>query len=386
MSPEKPSKPTKLCPTCGTRVNEDAPRCLVCGTDLTSTERLSRPEKAVQGSRMPEITLSLPAVLGLLAMFLTIGAGLVYIALRQVPTQAAAEPTTTPTETLTVTPTLSPTPPPPTITNTPEPSPTPMEYTVKLGDSCLGIALSFHVSVNSIVLENPDLAADCSNIFEGQKLLIPQPTPTPTELPTATLSAAESTEAACSKVEHTVAENDTLSSIALNYAVPMDAIREYNGLVNDTVRFGQNLVIPLCKRDSTPGPTATPTLPPPYSAPNLLLPPDGAPFTLADESVTLQWASVGTLRENESYAVTIMDVTEGQNRRLVEYVRDTKFIVPASFRPNDSAPHVMRWWVITVRQTGTNDEGNPIWEPAGATSSTRDFTWSGVSPAGTPTP
>jgi ribosomal protein L40E len=83
MSAEKTTNPTKLCPTCGTRLSQDATRCLVCGTNLAtpSVEKSSRPARgAVQGSRMPEITLSLPAALGLLALFLTIGAVLVYLA------------------------------------------------------------------------------------------------------------------------------------------------------------------------------------------------------------------------------------------------------------------------------------------------------------------
>ena len=70
MTPEKITSPTKLCPTCGTRVKEDATRCLVCGADLTNVEKVTQANKVVQGSRMPSITLSLPAALGLLALFL----------------------------------------------------------------------------------------------------------------------------------------------------------------------------------------------------------------------------------------------------------------------------------------------------------------------------
>jgi len=380
MSPEKPIKSTKLCPTCGTRVSEDAARCLVCGTDLTGAEKASRQPKAVQGSRMPEITLSLPAALGLLTLFLIIGAVLVYFALQST-SQPAAVATATPTLTVTLTSSPSPTPVTPTVTNTPLPSPTPLSYTIKAGDTCGAIAFQFKVSILSIVLQN-NLPADCGTLIVGQKLLIPQPTPTATPPATATLSPDEATESACQKADYTVQENDTLSSIALNYSVPVEAIRDYNGLVNDVVRFGQKLVIPLCRREKVGGPTATPTLPPPYPAPNLLLPPDGAAF-LGDDIITLQWASVGTLRENEAYAVTIEDVTDGQGRKMVVYVTDNKLIVPISFRPTDNLPHAMRWWVLPVRQIGTDSEGNPIWDAAGSTSAQRVFVWQGA-PGGAP--
>ncbi|NLG71634.1 MAG: LysM peptidoglycan-binding domain-containing protein [Chloroflexi bacterium] len=392
--PDKPSKPTKLCPTCGTRVSEDAARCLVCGTDLTSIDKAAKNPKVVQGSRMPEVTLSLPAILGLFAMFLVIGAGLVYVAMRQAtPVVAENAPSETPTITVTVTPTVSPTSEPPTATHTPEPSPTPQSYTIKAGDTCLAIATNFGVSVQSIVLLN-DLPASCSPLTEGMTLLIPFPTPTATPPPTGTLPPEQATVAACETIEYTVAEGDTLGKIAAMYAVSKEAIAEWNGLVNELVRFDQTLVIPLCEREPTPGPTPPPPPPPPYGPPALLLPPDGAPFTLADETITLQWSAVGTLRSNEAYAVTIEDVT-AQSPKLVEYVTDTKFIVPTSLRPTDGRAHTLRWTVITVRQVDTDEDGRPIWEAAGAPSQPRVFTWVGTGsapespssgPEATPTP
>jgi len=102
--------------------------------------------------------------------------------------------------------------------------------------------------------------------------------------------------------------------------------------------------------------------------------------------VTLQWASIGTLRENERYQVTIVDVTSGQGLRLTEYVTDTKFIVPTTFRPNDNLAHVIRWWVTTVRQNGVDDQGQPIYESAGAMSEERVFSWVGVAVQGSPSP
>ena len=111
------------------------------------------------------------------------------------------------------------------------------------------------------------------------------------------------------------------------------SFKEYNGLVNDTVRSGQVINIPLCQRLATPGPSPTPTLPPPYAAPNLLLPADGTAFSLpGDETVTLQWAAVGTLRETEAYAVNVLDVTDG-DKREGSGVRNGHEIHPPGFDP-----------------------------------------------------
>jgi len=383
MSEEPSSQKTKICPTYGTRLSENATRCPVCGTELVAGAATPVSEKNLQASRMPEITLSLPAALGLLALFLLVGAAAVFLTLRTTGRVTEPPPVPTPTMTVTVTPT-------PTETLTPTPIPTatpqpPFDYTVAAGDTCSSIALTFGVSVQSIIILN-NLPASCNNLVVGETLKIPYPTPTPPPAPTATLEAAEATRAACDTVNYTVQENDTLSSIAANYAVPQEAIKSYNGLSTDTVFLGMSLVIPLCERAATPGPTPTPTIPPPYPAPNLLLPPDGASFSLANDTVTLQWASIGTLRDNEAYQVTVVDVTDGEGRKIVEYVTDTKFIVPVSFRPKDNIPHVMRWSVTTVRQTGTDEQGEPIWSSAGSVSIERVFSWTGAAPAATPTP
>lgn len=210
--------------------------------------------------------------------------------------------------------------------------------------------------------------------------------PTPLPAATATLEAAQATLAACEKVIYTVQEGDTLGTISANYAVPAEAIKSYNGLPTDTVYLGLNLTIPLCERAATPGPSPTATIPPPYTAPNLLLPADGSSFTLANDNITLQWASIGTLRDNEAYMVTIEDVTEGQGRRLVDYVNDTKYIIPVTFRPKDSLPHIYRWHISTARQTGTDDQGQPVWDSAGENSLQRVFSWQGVAPEATPKP
>ena len=310
---------------------------------------------------------------------------MVFFALQQNDQIQIVVPTDTPTLTLTVTPSLTPTPVTPTMTPTPEPTATPFSYEVKTGDTCGGIAFAFDVSVQSIVRLN-NLPADCATLFQGQELLIPYPTPTATSFPTATLSGLDATLAACEKIYYTVQENDTLSSISGNYNVPIEAIKEFNGMVNNTVYAGLNIVVPLCERFATPGPSPTPTPPPPYTAPNLLLPADGSHFSITEGVITLQWAAVGTLNANEAYAVTIEDITDGSGRKIVGYVEETKYIVPASFRSTENVPHIYQWWVMTVRQIGTDETGNPIWDTAGAGSARRSFTWIGEANAVTPTP
>ena len=386
MSPESTSTPnTKICPTCGTRLADNATRCLVCGTELSQTMEAKKPA-SIQASRMPEITLSLPIVLGLLALFLVVGAALVFFVMRLTGSSPAASgaagtPTSSATPTVTVVFTEA-------ATSTPVPTATtqpPFDYTIASGDTCTSIAVSFGISVQSIIILN-NLPVACNTLSIGQAVKIPYPTPTPLPAATATLESAQATLAACEKVIYTVQENDTLGTISANYAVPGDAIKSYNGLSTDTVFLGMNLTIPLCERAATPGPTPTATIPPPYPAANLLLPADGASFTLANDNITLQWASIGTLRDNETYIITIEDVTEGQGRRLIDYAKDTKFIVPVSFRPKDNAPHIFRWFISTVRQTGTDDQGQAIWDNAGENSSQRVFSWQGVAPEATPKP
>lgn len=336
---------------------------------------------------MPEVTLSLPAAVGILAVVIIVAAAIMFFVLRTGgggggdPLAPAESPTPSLTPTASQPPTAT-SPATDIPTATPQP---PFEYKVSEGDgSCSQLAFNFGVSVQSIIIEN-NLPSTCP-ISVGQILKIPYPTPTIPPPATSTSLPVDATKNACETVPITVQDGDTLSSISLNYAVPMAAIKEFNGLTTDNVFVGSNLLIPLCMRAATPGPTPTATIPPPYPASNLLLPADGAAFTLANDVVTLQWASVGVLRDGEAYQVTVEDVTSNQTRRLTDYVTDTKYIVPTTFRPKDNVAHVLRWWVTPVRQSGSDDQGQPIWVASGAVSEKRVFTWVGVAVAGTPVP
>jgi LysM repeat protein len=336
----------------------------------------------VQAPKLPEVTLNLPIAIGLLILILFVGAGATYFALSA--GGKVAQPTQTVTPTMTATVTLTPTNAP---TATPLPTFTPLppiSYTVHANDLCSGIAYYYNVSVQSIIDLNK-LDTSCT-LREGQILLIPQPTPTASPTVTSTVNGSSATQSACQTDTYKVQANDTLGGISNAYNVSIAAIESYNGLPSDTVWEGMTLIIPLCQRAPTEGPTPTPTNPPPYPAANLLLPDDGAAFNASNDTISLQWSSVGTLRANEAYEVHVEDVTAGADRKLVDYVTDTRYNVPVTFRPGEGSPHIIRWWVIPVRQSGTDSDGKAIWSSAGAASSTRVFSWTGLASAAATTP
>jgi LysM repeat protein len=381
---EKISRGSQNCPVCGTRISESATRCLVCGTILDGNATAKK-ERPIDSKRIPEIKMNLGALIGLGVLFLAlIGVVIFLVISQQRAGTAAAIVTEEPTQTTTPTMTLSP-------TNTPtlQPEPTwtplpPLDYVVKANETCSDIAAQFRVSVQSIILAN-NLSTDCM-LSEGRTLKVPQPTLTPSPVPTATPEAIEVIADTCTNtVSIVVSSSDTLQGIAMNYNVAMKDIQDFNKLTGTTIRQGQTLIIPLCDRLPTPGPTLTPTPLPPYPAPNLLLPRSGTAFSATDESVTLQWAAVAALQTNEVYRVKVQDLTSVEEKILVEYVTDTKFILPSTFRPTDGNPHIIQWSVTVARQIN-QDNNNPIYEEAGATSAFRVFSWigTGVQPTAAP--
>jgi LysM repeat protein len=378
MSAESISQ--KYCPTCGSKISESATRCSVCGRYLTPSAK-PETQKTVKSPKLPMLTLNLPVAIGFFVILVAIGAAVTFLLLRSTGNVVLPTPTVTATVTSTITPTPTETP-----TETPAPTATPLPpvtVTVGLGQTCSYFAVVYNVTVPSIIDLNK-LDPNCT-VYQGKTILIPQPTYTPTPEATKTLSADQATQSACEKITYKVQSGDTIAGIAANYAISEDGLRAWNGITSNNLYSGTTIIIPLCERLPTSGPTPTPTTPPPYPAVNLLLPVDGAPYSGANDAVTLQWASVGTLRQNEFYKVTVEDVTAGGGRKIEAFVTDTSYIITVNFRPLETIPHVMRWYVEPVRQTGSDPQGNPVYTSAGAVSQPRIFTWSGVG-AVTPTP
>ncbi len=372
-----PAVGPRLCPTCGTRVGAVATKCLVCGADLTvAGGRGSTVAARGRSLSAPQVTLSMPVLVGLVVILLVMGGGLLVMASGGgFPFGMGQEDAGTPTPTASVTP-----PPtftsPPTPTETPVPSPTPLPplaYTVVAGDTCGVLAFTYNVSVASIIELN-NLNPNCI-LTVGSILQIPQPTYTPTPLPTATLN--QNVEPQPTPVTHIVQAGETLAGIAKFFGLSVVDLMEANGITDpDSIQAGQILIIPI-EKIVTPGPSPTPTLPPPYLAPNLLQPAEGMSFQ-PEAVITLQWASVGELRSGEFYYVTVEDVT-CQCAAIRQFpVTETKLILPAEMQPTDGRSHLFRWIVTTVRQRNLGDGGAPVYDPAGATSLERHFIWPGM--------
>ena len=373
----------KLCETCGSKLKEDAKRCLVCGSPIHKEEKRSKGKhSSLGGAKMPEVTMSVPLVLFLFIIFIAIGAGLVYITLQA--TDSIAEPTETPTSTATPTQTISPTPMTPTATHTPEPTREPQTYVVKANEYCSTIALYFNVSVEAIRLEN-NLDINCT-LYENMELKVPYPTATNTPEATSTLNATELAYESCDKEYYTVIEGDNLGDIAFYRGVPAEAIMRWNGMTSDIVFPGTTLTIPLCEKEYVLGVgTTTPTPAPDYLAPELLLPTDGAFFDGSHEFISLQWASVGEILENEYYQITVIDKTSGSDLIIVLIEKSNSYQLPAAYRPSDNSTHIFEWFVLTVAQIGNNEDGTPIYIQGSPVSSSRSFGWASPSQL-TPTP
>jgi hypothetical protein len=187
------------------------------------------------------------------------------------------------------------------------------DYTVEDGDTIIGIAGQFGVTLEQIAQLNPDLNfSGC--VFEipsggprcivplsvGQAIRLPAPTPTPTFSP-------------------------------------------------------------------TPSGSETPTATPTFSSLVLLFPPRNA--EVAAGVLTLQWVSAGVLRPEQAYLVQVTDVTAGSTQ-FTEITRSTTLTLPETLIPTAGQPHTINWTVFIVEPNGQG-----AYRPIGGSSEVRSFTW-----------
>lgn len=125
-------------------------------------------------------------------------------------------------------------------------------HKVKAGETLAEIAAKYGVTVASIKTAN-NLRRNA--VRAGQQLRIttaaaseqPQPKTSKTSKSKASESAPKTTtkKASASKpVTHTLKNGESLSSLSKKYGVSVEAIRKANGMKNDNLRAGDNIVIP----------------------------------------------------------------------------------------------------------------------------------------------
>lgn len=373
-----PTEEPRYCPACGSRVATMATTCLMCGALL---EEEAVPEET--RGRIPLFVVRLARALATVVLALLILTGLGYGMFRLMSAPREVVSTATPTVRPTATRTLTPT---PTPTSTPTPTPIPpLAHQVQEGETLSGIAARYNTTIRSILALNPDV--DPHLIQVGQVLLIPAAPPTPEPTPTFDPNAPTPTPG---PIYHVVAPGETLSSIAKQYGVSVELIRQASGLPfgNDTIVPNQTLIIPLGTPMPSPTPTtdpnATATPFPPYPAPPLLSPPDGAVLEGSSKPIVLQWAAVDVLRDDEWYALRFF-----QPRGVVSatiYTRATAWRVPFDLLLAARAEErEFRWWVQVVREV-RDRHGALTYREAGARSEVRTLTWVGPTPTPTVPP
>ncbi|MCS6773424.1 MAG: LysM peptidoglycan-binding domain-containing protein [Thermoflexales bacterium] len=399
----------KRCPACKSMVPLAASICEVCGHEFGSTQAI--PKAAARRERHGSARADQPARsslvgiagISLALLGLVLGAMLflprllgdapatqpvampaVTIVQPQLTPQQAAEPMAvaaapvelpTPTE-----------PPPPMPLPSPTPIP-PIEYTVREGDTCGGIALRYGISVQALAAANQLDPTFCL-IRIGQTLRVPVPTPTPG--PTATFPPGYTPPPSPTPppvIVHTVQSGDTCGGIAQRYGVPVALLRAQNNLDEACViRVGQVLTLTLAT--PTPVPTLTPVVaqtPTPrssYPPPILVGPADGAQFGEQQAVVTLQWVTVGLLQPDEWYVVQVQP--SGAVTVPIYETKSTSIKLTQDIL-GDAQEREIAWWVQVRRRAGVDPAtGERRYVELSLPSVAHRFTWR--RPIATPTP
>lgn len=280
----------------------------------------------------------------------------------------------------------------PTITLTPAPTNTlepPRQHTISSGDTLFGLALQYRISLDSI-LEANEMTQN-SPIIAGQPLLIPWPTPTPPLEPVGMEFNGELVIADpfdCRRYE--VVSGDSLNAIAARADIDYDLFLLVNRLTSESViQPGDTVCLPEIVYGATlpptAGPSPTPSLTPPPPGPSLLFPVQAAVVQPPEGLITLQWAAVRDLAQDEWYMVEVTDMDQLDTAPWRGFTRDNAFQVPSSWRPTIAEPHQMRWRVSLVKVTGFREDGLPLFTFGGQSSDDSFFTWEGAVPTPTPT-
>ncbi|MFN8529651.1 MAG: LysM peptidoglycan-binding domain-containing protein [Anaerolineae bacterium] len=314
--------------------------------------------------------------------------------------------------------TITPAPPSPTATFTPGPC----EKRVAAGDSLITLAFACgHRSMDVMpeILELNHMSSP-EELIAGQLIYIPWPTPTvdPNAAsanlagtqaidPTALAASGGNVEVALADqvfqealpsptetmipgvMWHTVQPEQSMVAIAYQYHTTAEVLAQLNPEITfsqcdyglDTGGASCTVFLVVGQQMRVPAPTPTATIPPTlsgsetptptptatFNAPSLLSPSDHALFMRAD-LVTLRWVPTGPLAQNESYLVTLQDLTV--NVTYTDFTTQLYYIVPQNVQGTEARRHDYSWTISVVRDH----------DPATARFVTlpRTFTWEGL--------
>ena len=344
-------EPGIQCPSCGVRVSQRAEICFMCGAQL-------HPEQQ-RGRNLPWTDV--------LLLLVTIFAAAIWWtrANNEPPLVAALAFTPTPALESTATSSVVPTPTESLLAiSTPVPQETPAAevlYKVSAGDTLLGIASKFGVSLDAIL--NANQLNPSSILAIGQSITIPKAgaksdATRSVKLPTATPTPDTST------LIYRVSEGDTLSGIAAKFKSSLALILQANKLdPSATIHIGQVLIVPRAPLVPTteptpiPSPTATPGMAIP--APMLLGPANGAVLK-ADEPVVLRWTAAGTLSEEDWYVVDLKSLSTTAAPIPPFFTKGTSLRIESTLRlPAYVRERTWQWQVTIERHPGRQENAEP---------------------------
>jgi LysM repeat protein len=190
-------------------------------------------------------------------------------------------------------------------------------YTIRAGDTLVGIALRFNVSTEALLRANGFSEADARRIRPDQVIIIPQAGEGSPAQPQASVPRPTATPLA-----YTVRAGDTVITIAQRYQISYNDLLAFNRL-NATsarnLRVGDLLLIPLAGQTlptatatSTPLPTRpvstatpTPTSAPVYRlpAPTLRQPETGITVNCSAANEYLRWNQVSGMEAGDGYVL-----------------------------------------------------------------------------------
>ena len=218
------------------------------------------------------------------------------------------------------------------------------------------------------------------------------PTATATAIPpTATQPAPTATTAAAQPAgsqanTYRVRAGDTLSGIATQFKVSLDALLAANRIpATATLRIGQELVIPGAgvppKPAATPRPQATATPAPPTATPAPYLPvpalsgPGDKASNTGDKAIYLKWDAVPGMSADDRYQVIIRWIEQGAPQEWSHLLTGTEIQAPPWLWGRADQPERRYQWFIRAVRSTTDGQGGELVIPLSPASEIRTFYW-----------